>query len=789
MADALVGLISGEAMQKASSRKASLFDEKLVEAASREALALKIEGELADGWRIHKENARSTRLIRDKPDDRKLEDDVWSLLYNMGFSELSEGRQFLIQTNPTAPARQLDIFAKDNETALIVECTHSRESGSKSVKALIDKIVALREEVINAVNHHYGRASKLKIKFAIATRNIDWRKADRDRAKDCRIGIIDDSDLKYFKDLTGLLKHAARYQFLGRYFRGEKVEGLRNKVPATRGRMGGTPFYNFLISPHELLKIAYISHRSAIANDDFETYQRMVGASRLKQIGAYIDDGGKFPTNIVVNLKVDGKMNFDVKDNFDETSTGILSLPGKYGSAWIIDGQHRLYGYAHAKRLPENDRSVITVLAYENLPTKDEIKLFVDINTKQKKVNRNLVDEIISSLNIDDPDAQKRLDSLLARVALQLNTYKKSPIKDRVVTVGSDKNNFRCITLISISDGIGDQNLLGTIHRSTNSITPGRLSDPSGDARTTMQKAVDAVSQYLNLFASALEEHWKLGDAKGGYLCTNNGVRALLQMFRRLLAFVEQKEGLRAESLDADDIIEFIGPYVQPVVEYFRTADAGSISQFRNRGSSLQSVDQNCFQMMALINEARPDFSPPEVVAYVNSRDIEGTKEAKGMIDEMNKIIYDDVLERLPKKYGLSKDSWWIQGVPRAIRKDCDERWNDSPGDLHRWQFLTFANYSDIIVHGENWDIFKDHYNFLGKGKKAVLPRWLGRLNKARNVTHHAEKGPLSKADVQFVRNVYDLVKIHIEGGESLIPNKQYLFEKSSESAVVEGQE
>jgi len=193
--------------------------------------------------------------------------------------------------------------------------------------------------------------------------------------------------------------------------------------------------------------------------------------------------------------------------------------------------------------------------------------------------------------------------------------------------------------------------------------------------------------------------------------------------------------------------------------------------------------------MMALINEAKPDFSPPEVVAYVNSRDIEGTKEAKGMIDEMNKIIYDDVLERLQKKYGLPKDIWWIQGVPRGIRKDCDERWNDSPGDLHRWQFLTFANYSDIIIHGDNWDIFKDHYNFLGKGKKAVLPRWLGRLNKARNVTHHAEKGPLSKADVQFVRNVYDLVKAHIEGGEVLVPNKQYLFEKQSDSAVLEGQD
>ena len=78
------------------------------------------------------------------------------------------------------------------------------------------------------------------------------------------------------------------------------------------------------------------------------------------------------------------------------SATGILSLPGQYGSAWVIDGQHRLYGYAHANRSGEYDRSVVTVLAYENLPIREEIKLFVDINTEQVKVSRNLVNEILS---------------------------------------------------------------------------------------------------------------------------------------------------------------------------------------------------------------------------------------------------------------------------------------------------------------------------------------------------------------------------------------------------------
>ncbi len=62
-----------------------------------------------------------------------------------------------------------------------------------------------------------------------------------------------------------------------------------------------------------------------------------------------------------------------------------------------------------------------------------------------------------------------------------------------------------------------------------------------------------------------------------------------------------------------------------------------------------------------------------------------------------------------------------------------------------------------------------------------MLPRWLGRLNKARTVTHHAEKGPLSTEEVTFVREAYILVKRYIEGKEKLIPNRRYFSEPQAE--------
>ena len=257
MSQKLNGMATGEVLKGIYLQRSRAFDEKTVSGGSPEARALKVVGEEADGWRVLRQNKTSIRMAKDKPVDRKLEDDVWCLLYRMGFKEMNIDRQFVIGAANNAPPRQIDIFAKDDETVFIVECTHSEQSSSKSVKSLIDKIGAIREDVLKVVHTHYGKDPRLKVKFAIATHNINWRSADRERAEGSGIRIITETDLEYFEKLTGILKTGARYQFLGRYFSGEKVEGLRAKVPATRGRMGGRTFYNFLMSPHDLLKLIY----------------------------------------------------------------------------------------------------------------------------------------------------------------------------------------------------------------------------------------------------------------------------------------------------------------------------------------------------------------------------------------------------------------------------------------------------------------------------------------------------------------------------------------------------
>lgn len=757
------GLVTSENAKKVYAARSKSVDEQTVSAVNKNALVIKVQGEEQDGWAIAKKNKKSIRMAKPKPMDRQLEDDVWCLLYKLGFKEFNADRNFTIKLGANAPGRQIDIFAKDDETVFIVECTHSQEQKSKSTKVLIDKINGMREDVIKAIHAHYGKEPKLKVKWAIATRNVDWRKADKERAAESKIAIITEQDISYYSKLINYLKEAARFQFLARYLKGEGIDGLRIEVPATTGKMGGTTFYNFLMSPAELLKIAYISHK-ATSDNDIETYQRMVKPTRLKEIAAYIDGGGQFPTNIVINFKTKDALRFEKAVSFENSTFGTLKLPGQYGSAWVIDGQHRLYGFAFSAR--ENKNHVVPVLAYVNLPAAEEMKLFVDINCEQVKVSRSLLNEIYANLNYGSDDPVERLDAQYPRIALRLDEMPSSPIQDRVLTVSKDKDNNRCLTLTSLADGIKENRFLGSVTQSSPNppmVQPGPLSDLSGDMDITTEKAADVLAGYLEMFAKGVQGNWQLGDAKGGFLCTNNGLRALLRLLKELIAFVEQREHVKFSDIDAEDILEKIAPYVEPVVEFFKNADQSEVQNFRSR-QALDGVKKNSFGMMSIICSAKPEFTNKELQEYLSTRDKDGTAEAASLIREINEILHKDIVRTLKDHFG---EKWFMESVPKNIRSKCLELYNDEGAAKEIHQYLFLIDYQTIVL--QHMSLFEKKYRLFGDAKSLKVDKvnWIGKLNEIRKTTAHPEKGLISKDEVEFVRKVYALVKGRIHGTEA----------------------
>ena len=185
----------------------------------------------------------------------------------------------------------------------------------------------------------------------------------------------------------------------------------------------------------------------------------------------------------------------------DPTVFGTLYLPNTYKSAWVIDGQHRLYGFALSDRF--NDGK-IPVLAFDNLSESEEVHLFVDINTKQVRVPPSLMAELRPELVVDQDNDHAKLGRLVAAIANDLAENDDSILAGSVKTEWDTDSKCRPITLQQLVGGISGSSLIGTIRNGA--FYPGQLFERDWDR--TRVKSRETIDKYLSLFEENAEQHW-----------------------------------------------------------------------------------------------------------------------------------------------------------------------------------------------------------------------------------------------------------------------------------------
>lgn len=82
----------------------------------------KVDAAMADGWSVERKRRGRVRLSRPKPYDVLLEDRVWSLLYQMGFTHISGTGGARLYPDPKRNPEtwnQIDTVALDSEVALV----------------------------------------------------------------------------------------------------------------------------------------------------------------------------------------------------------------------------------------------------------------------------------------------------------------------------------------------------------------------------------------------------------------------------------------------------------------------------------------------------------------------------------------------------------------------------------------------------------------------------------------------------------------------------------------------
>jgi DGQHR domain-containing protein len=159
-------------------------------------------------------------------------------------------------------------------------------------------------------------------------------------------------------------------------------DGTTGRVSAAARLLiqGPHRFYTLALQSDVLAVTCVVDTRAQSPNEGF---QRALDVRRAEEIANYIDAGfGTIPTSVILSAQPEAELIYTSR-------TQVLSFKKHPRAFLILDGQHRVYGFALAK-----SKVKVPVVIYNGLSRSDEARLFIDINTKQRPVPNELLLDI-----------------------------------------------------------------------------------------------------------------------------------------------------------------------------------------------------------------------------------------------------------------------------------------------------------------------------------------------------------------------------------------------------------
>jgi DNA sulfur modification protein DndB len=728
-----------------------------------------VERYTSDGYEVDKTFKTRVRVKKLKPYDVAFEDEVWATIANLGFKYLNKDRSFKMPySEDFSLTQQIDVFAADDETILIIECKATDGEPKKgNFKETIEAYAGMKEGIQKSIKKLFPE-SKHKIKFILATKNYFLSEPDIERLQHFGILHFDEEILKYYQDLTKHLGLSARFQLLGNLFAGLDIPELQNKIPAIKGKMGGYTYYSFSIEPEKLLKIGYVLHRNKANKKLMPTYQRLIKKSRLKSVQEFVEDGGFFPNSIIIDINTDGKeLKFEKANTQVEESIskiGILYLPKQYRSAFIIDGQHRLYGYANSEYKCKN---CIPVVAFLNLARQEQVRLFMQINENQKAVPKNLRNTLNSDLLWDSENINDQIRALKLQLSQDLGEEKSSPLFDRVIVGENPKTSTRCITIDSIKIGLDRSNFFGLFAKNSIKIDGTFYKGNNDDTYDAFFPFIQGCFQYIK---DKLPTEWSKGENDNGFLAINAGIESLIRIFSDIVDYLSSVDKIKPKAQKSEVILNEIAYYLDPMVHHLGSLPLEQRLELR-KSYGIGGRTRYWRILQKSINQARPEFSPSGMLKYWND-------EAKKYNEESFKIIRDlethfklDFKRRLHALYG---EEWFKSGLPKVVYDDSIKRASDKnyeaktkAEEVEPWDQLNIIDYRKIATYGRNWsELFEKHYTKPGEekisGGKESKTAWMQKLERIRNENFHSYS--VKEDEFQFLQELFEwLIERRIE--------------------------
>lgn len=506
----------------------------------------------------------------DTPSTRKrnatlFEASIKNMLQDLEFEDVDGARDnFLIN------GVQIDVCGGWGNALLVIECKTKQKLGKKDLRAAISELRGKIPLLEKGFKNHPVYKKYTFFKYIIVTKNIVVKKPDLDFANERpSIYIWNENFLEYYQDLYSYIKPYAKYDLLGEM----RIRPLYEQpitIPAFQVKFGNVNVYNFVMNPKDLIEIAFVARRE-VKNERY--YQRMINKDRLTRMARYIEDGGRFPNNIIIafdeNLPVKFSPvkgpNYSMTDwPYEGIAYGILEFPKDYRSCWIIDGQHRLYAFVNLKK---DFYFHMPITAFEHLNIEEQRKFFLDINKNQKPVDPDLLWDLSGDIPTEKEgiisNSVKYLNSNFDSSLFHRIYYPSTGIRDKK---GKIKISALCIAMKKRR--IVDETTLENVKN------PLYLGD-SFDKHT--QKVSGSLSRFFNVLRENFPHNWQLADK--GFILTNGGIAVMIGLFEKILSRIMHKENREAQQQD----YEF---YMLPLKEILESSDIRGLKNLRLRTTS-----------------------------------------------------------------------------------------------------------------------------------------------------------------------------------------------------------
>lgn len=745
-------LYSEDALKIKFKAKKSQFD-------SMKVLHREVETYENMGWIAGTPMKTKTPITRRKKHNRQFEDDIWCMFYNLGFRILNSDEELRIPWgNNPGENKQIDVLAVGDDAIFVVECKSAENPRNQSFQKDIIEMANYKKGVAESLKQIFGE--KKRVKFVFATRNfrIKYDGEDSIRMKNNDIYHLDENAYNYFCNLAKSYQSSAIYQFYGIMFKDELISQVPITIPALRGKMGEKEYFLFSIEPSTLLKIGFVLHRTKVNDSMAPTYQRLLVPKRLKGITKFIDDGGYFPNSIIINFSLSSaerEITFDPihKEKNSNAEFGLLNIPNAYGIAYIIDGQHRVYGYSNSK---QKDFHTIPVVAFRGMSSEEQLKIFMEINENQKSVSKNL-----------RIDLEEDLFWTSARLDSRMKALRSSTIK----MLCAQSSNI-LFNKISIGE---DQSILSSVHfekalSQAGFIPKAKQTKWVGDTDTCLynihETDIDrAMKESRRKIVSFINSCYEIADymmdddTKATFLFSNRATYPFITLAGRLHIYLFNCGELN-QSSTIEERIEKIKPYIEVLCKGLNNLPNEEYTYLT--GIQGQGAEKKwLLSYQNIINKSYPEYCPEELKEWLEMRDQNLQEEGDNLKTDIKTLMKELVFSCLKNVYGVD-----FEKNVTKLKHDCEGRIIDAYGDNdsfaledYDWkEWIEVPEFKSIIERNFSYDEFSNVFGIplsdKATSKKDKLS-WISLIEHQKG----KKKSPLTKSDINRLWLIFNHLK------------------------------